>query len=292
MLLAPGLTMYTFNKLRERPEEYRRYNRVLNSRRAYEEDTGWTGLGPLAPKPELETIILDEPISLGLKRFIHETFALGVAYSKEMRDDDQYGLIIQLASELGRSARWTAELFGHDVLNNGFSGTKYLGRDGKTLFATDHPLAGTGGTIANKPAVDVDLSEAALEAAIMNFENQVNDRGLPIDISPRFLIISPENRMLAKRLLESELRPGGNNNDLNVLRSEGLQVVVSHYITDKDAWFISAGGDEVDTRFYWREMPDTKTWDDDNADATFHKIRQRHSVGFGDWRGWYGSPGA
>lgn len=292
MLLAPGLNLQTFGKYKERPEEYRRIMNVKNSKRAYEEDARLTGLGPLAPKGELETTILDEPGQLGLVRYIHETYALGIAYSQESRDDDQYGVVMQLAGELGRSSRYTAEVFGHDVYNMGFVTTRYVGRDGEALFSLNHPVSGTGGVLANMPTVAVDLSEAALEAAIQNFENQVDDRGMPIQLIPRYLIVGPANRLNAKRLLESTLQPGTPNNDKNVLMDEGIQTIVSHYLTDPDAWFLIAEPSELDLNFYWREMPDTKTWDDDNADATFHKIRQRHSVGFGDWRGTYGSPGA
>jgi hypothetical protein len=137
----------------------------------------------------------------------------------------------------------------------------------------------------------VDLSEAALEAAIQSFDLQVNERGMPILSQARTLLIHPSNRMLAKRLLNSAGFPGTNNNDVNPLQDEGLQVFSDPWLTDTDAWFLLASTDQIDVKFFWREMPDTKTWDDDNADATFHKIRQRHQVGFGDWRGTYGSTG-
>lgn len=292
VLLAPGLNLNTFSRYKEKPEEYRRYNNVLDSKKAYEENFAVAGLGPLAKKDELARTILDEPFKTGLVRFIHETFALGFAISKEMRDDEQYALMQSLAGELGKSSRYTAELYGHDVLNNGFSTSKYTGRDGKALFATDHPIAGTGDTKGNRPATDIDLSEAALEAAIQNYEEQVDDRGMPILIQPKVLLVGPSNRMLAKRLLNSTLMPGTNNNDINPLIGEGLSDMTAHYLTDPDAWFVLADPSETGLKFYWREMPDTKTWDDDDADATFHKIRQRHSVGFDDWRGAYGTTGA
>lgn len=290
-LLAPGLNLETFGRYRDRPEEYRRIVNVQDSRRAYEESMGISGLGPLAKKGELETTILDEPLKLGGVRWIHDTFALGFAISKEMLDDDQYGVMKQLAGQLGRSSRFTSELFGHDVYNNGFTTAKYVGRDGKALFATDHPIVGTGGTFANRPLVDVDLSEAAIEAAIQSFDNMTDDRGMPIDIAPQTLLVSPENEMLARRLLQSAGMPGTNNNDINPIQGR-LTIVVSHYLVDKDAWFVLGPPGDIGIKFYWREMPDTKTWDDDDADATFHKIRQRHSVGFDDPRGVYGSPGA
>lgn len=290
-LLAPGLNLSTYGRYRERPEEYRRYVNVENSSRAYEESMAIGGLGPLAKKGELETTILDEPIKLGGVRWIHDTFALGFAISKEMMDDDQYGAMRDLAGQLGKSSRFTSELYGHDVYNNGFTAAKYVGRDGKSLFALDHPIVGTGGVAANRPAVDVDLSEAAIEAGLQTFGNQVDDRGMPIDINPVNLVISPENEFVAARLLQSAGFPGSANNDINPIQGR-LSTVVSHYFVDKDAWFILAPPNELGVKFFWREMPDTKTWDDDDADAVFHKIRQRHSVGFDDWRGTYGSQGA
>lgn len=291
-LLAGGLNNFTFQRLRERPQEFSRYNQVQNSRKAYEDSFDMGGFGPLAKKSELGPTILDEPIKLGGMRFIHETFALGFAASQEMRDDEQYGLLGRLAGALGRSSRITTELYGHDVLNNGFTSTKYVGRDGQALFSLTHPIIGTGGTYANRPAVDVDLSEAALEAGIGAFDYMVDERNLTTEVQPRILLVSAENRLLAKRLLNSAGMPGTNNNDINPLADEGITVVVSHWLTDRDAWFLLAGPEDLGLKFFWREMPDTKTWDDENADATFHKIRQRHSVGFDEWRGAYGSQGA
>lgn len=291
--LAPGLNMRTFNTYREKPEIYRSINKVLDSNKAYEEDFAQTGFGMMAEKGELEQTILDEPIKLGGTRFVHKALALGFAISEEMRMDDQYNLMGDLASDLGKSSRYTAELYGHDVYNNAFSGTKYLGRDGKTLIAIDHPIAGTLGTSANKPAVDTDLTQAALEAAWGNFQGQVDDRGIPIDIMPSRLLVHPSQVLFARRLLESaSLNTYGQNpGEINPLQG-WLTIVASPYITDLDAWFLLGPPNEIDVRFYWRQKPDTKTWDDDDADATIHKIKQRHSVGFGDWRGVYGSPGA
>lgn len=291
--LAPGLNMRTFNRYREKPEIYRQINRVLTSNKAFEDDFAHTGFGPLAKKGELESTIMDEPIKLGGVRFIHETFALGFEISREMRDDDQYNLMLELAADLGKSARYTAELYGHDVYNNAFTTARYVGRDGVALISAAHPVAGTGGTLANRPAVDTDLSEAALEAAWANFQTQLDDRGMPIDIMPTRLLVHPTNVMLARRLLESASLNviGENPGEINPIRGM-VSIVSSPYLTDTDAWFLLGPPDEIDVRFYWRRTPDTRTWDDDDAEATIHKISQRHSVGFGDWRGVYGSPGA
>ena len=291
-LLAPGLNMSTFNRYREKPEIYRQIVNVKDSNRAYEEDFALAGFGPLAAKGELESTIMDEPVKLGGVRFIHKTFALGFEISEEMREDAQIPVAMDLASELGRSSRYTAELYGHDVYNNGFTTTKYVGRDGKALFATDHPVKRTGGTLANRPSVDTDLTQAALEAAYGNFASQLGDNGMPIDIMPSRLLVHPSQVLAARRLLENPSYPGQSNPaDPNPLQG-WVTIVGSPFITDLDQWILLGPPNEVDVRFYWRRQPDTRTWDDDDAEATIHKISQRHSTGFGDWRGTYGSPGA
>lgn len=290
-LLAPGLNMRTYTSYRLHPEMYRRINKVETSRKAFEDDFRIANTGPLAPKTELGTTMLDEPLKIGGVRYHNKTYALGVPISKEMRDDSQYAEILALAEMLGRSSYWTVELYGHDVWNNAFVTTKYTGRDGLALCDVAHPIQGTSGTFANRPTIAADLSEAALEAAIAQFDNMVDERGMPILDQAKTLLIHPNNRMLAKRLLNSAGFPGDNLNDVNPLNDEGLMPFSDPWLTSPRAWFLLCSPEYVDVRFWWREMPDTKTWDDDDADATFHKIRQRHSVGFGDWRGVYGSPG-
>lgn len=291
-VLAPGLNRFTFNRLRERPSQFARYTQIMNSTRAWEDSFETSGFGPLAKKAELSPTMLDEPLKLGGVRFIHDSFALGFLGSEEMRDDEQYGMMNMLAGSLGRSARITTELYGHDVLNNGFSSAKYVGRDGLALFSLVHPLKGTGGTYANTPATAIDISEAGIEAAIASFDNMVDDRGITTEMLAKMLLVTPSDRMMAKRLLNSAGMPGTNNNDINPLADEGLDALTSNWLTDSDAWFLITNASESPIMWYWRKQPDTKTWDDDNADGTYHKIKQRHSTGFNDWRGIWGSPGA
>ena len=296
-LLAPGLNRFTFDRLRERPIQFTRFTQVRTSTRAWEDSFEMGGFGPLAKKGELGPTMLDEPYKIPGARFIHDSFALAFLASEEMQEDEQYGTITKLAGALGRSSRITQELYGHDVLNNGFTTTKYVGRDGKALFATDHPLQGTSSaTYANRPTVAVDLSEAALEAAIASYDNMVDERNITTEMKPAILLVTPSDRFMAMRLLQSAGLPGtsftSQPNDINPLQGEGISIMVDNWLTDTDAWFLLAPPSESPLIWYWRKQPDTKTWDDEDADGTFHKIKQRHSVGIDDWCGAYGSPGA
>jgi hypothetical protein len=292
LLARSGLTMHMMNKFAEVPVEYTSFINVKPSSKAYEEDFQMTGFGPLAPMDELEPATIDRPFQLGLQRYIHQKYGLGFGVSREMLDDDQYSVINSLTGELGKSSRYTLEVYGHDVYNNGFTGTKYLGRDGKNLFATDHPLKGVPGlTIANRPFTSTQaLTFSTLEAAIQQYKRQLNDRGMPIQITPRFLHVAPEEEMNARRLLESVQQPGNNFNDVNTI-SRALQIVVHTYLADTNAWFITAANSDLDVNMYMRMTPTPYMWDDHKIMGAFNTIVQRHSVGFGDWRGTWGSPG-
>lgn len=289
--LAGGLLMNTFNRYREKAELYRLINNVQPLTKAWYEDFEWSGLGPLVEKGELERTILDEPIKLGGLRIIPKSFALGFLISEEMREDSQFNLMAELSGELGRSSRYTAELWGHDVWNNAFTTTRYVGRDGKALCAVDHPIVGTGGVGANRPAVDVDLSQAALEAAWGNFQTQVDDRGIPIDIMPATLLTYPTQMLFASQLLKSPgISSAPHAGIINPIQG-WVQPFGDPYLIDQDAWFLIGPPNELPVMFFWRKLPDTKTWDDEDADGTIHKIKQRHAVGFRGWRGVYGSQG-
>lgn len=298
--LAPVMNWRTFEAYNRKPELYRRVNKVLNSGSAFEDDFALSGFGVLSEKGELQPTQLDEMLKLGGVRFFHKKYALGFVISEELRDDGKIDLFGMMAAALGVSSRHTVELYGHDVYNHAFDTTRYIGRDGQALISAVHPVPGTGGTASNTPATPTDLSQAALEAAWADFYLQVDDRGIPIDLMPVTLLVHPRQFQFARQIVESTssvtspLPPGTsvNNNQGIINTMEGwVTVITSPYLIDEDAWFLLAGVNEIDVRFYWRKPMDTKTWDDDDADGTIHKVKQRHSNGFGDWRGVYGSEG-
>ena len=290
--LSGGLNKFTFQAYREKPEIYRMVNNTQPTDRPYVDDYQMAGFGALAPKRELGSTVLADPLRLGGTRIFMFSFALGFVISEELREDARFDLMGPLAAALGRSGRYTAELFGHDVYNDAFAGAVYTGRDGRPLCDLLHPIALTGGTVANEPSTPVDLSEAALSAAWGNFQTQTDDVDIPIDLTPAILFVHPDSVLFARQLLESSgsLTLDQNSGVINPIQGM-VRVVGSPYLTDLDAWFVLAEPSTLDVLFYWRKTPDTKTWDDDDADGTIHKLKQRHGNGFRDWRGTYGSPG-
>ena len=168
----------------------------------------------------------------------------------------------------------------------------YVGGDGVELCSSVHPNF-AGGTWRNELATPADLSESALEQACIDIADFTNDRGLKIKVMPQKLIIPKELEFEAERILKSVGRVGTADNDLNALKSMGKfnQVVVNHYLTDTNAWFIKNNVQNGMKCFNRRTMEFGIDNDFDTENAKY-KASERYSVGWTDPRDIFASEGA
>jgi hypothetical protein len=266
---------------------------VNQSQKAYEEDVLMVGLGGAPEKAEGSSVSYDQGAEAWVSRYLHSTIALAFAITEEAVEDGRYGDIGQkYAKALARSMRYTKEVRGASVLNNAFSGS-YLGGDGKSLCATDHPLGG-GGSIGNKPTTDADLAEESLEDAMIAIEGYVDDRGIPIMIKADRLIIPRQSQFIAYRILKSNGQTGTANNDPNALKDMGMLpggMSVNVYISDSDSWFLKTNAQDGLKHFVRRKLKRGMEGDFDSGNMRY-KASERYSFGWTDWRGIYGSSGA
>ena len=190
--------------------------------------------------------------------------------------------------ELARSSRNRQEVDAWSLLNNGF--TSGTGFDGDVLFSTTH--TGLDGVDrANRPAVDIGLSITGLQAAVNRFETMTNDRNLPQLLSPSVLVIHPNNKFVAREILGSTAKPFTADNELNALVQEDISWMISHYLTSQTAWFLLAGKGSHDLNFLWRDRPIFDSFDDPWTKNAVFSVYQRHTKGYGSWRGSDGSTG-
>ena len=212
--------------------------------------------------------------------------------TREIMDDDLYDVVGQRKAQgLAFSMRQTKEVVAANVYNRAFN-SSYTGGDGKELLATDHPLF-AGGTWSNELATAADLSEAALEQAHIDIAGFTNDRGLLISVRPKTLVIPRQLMFEAKRITAPTGRPGTDTNDVNAMKAMGLvpEVVVNHYLTDADAWFLRTDVPHGMKHFERRADSFDMDNDFDTENAKF-KATARYSFGWTDPRGLFGSPGA
>jgi len=290
--LWPGVNAWYGKEYGEYPVEWDQLFEKNTSSRAFEEDVGVSSFGLAVVKPEGAPISYDSERQGFITRYNHVVYALGFVITREMVEDDLYDVVGQRkAKGLAYSMRQTKEVIGANVYNRAFNAS-FTGGDGKEMIATDHPNV-AGGTWSNELLTPADISEAALEQASIDIQAFTNDRGLLIAARPMKLIITPNQEFEVKRILGSALRVATPNNDLNALKTMGIipEVVVNHYLTDTDAWFIRTsvkGGPK-----YFERRGDAFDMDNDfDTENAKFKATARYSFGFTDPRGVYGSAGA
>lgn len=286
--LEPGFRKIVMDKFRERSIEGKLITNQNTSKRAYEEDFELAGLGALQLKAEGQQIVYQSGIQGGTKRYTWQTFGLGYRITREMWEDDLYGVFgSKFSKSLGRSARNNQEVIMHAPYNNAFD-TAYTGfKTGEALCGDHTSLRGV--TQRNRPNTDVDFGLLAFQAAIEHFHSLQSEEGFPILLIPRKVIHSAGDHWIVSQVLKSQYLPGGNQNDINQAAMEGCTPHLSHYLTDADAWFVLA--DEHDINYFNRRPFSFRSGEDDDTwDAKFNGT-QRHGSGWGEWRGVYGSTG-
>jgi len=188
---------------------------------------------------------------------------------------------------------YTKQVKAASVLNNGFTNSaQYYGGDGVPLFSASHPLI-SGGVNSNIPTTPVDLNETSLENAVIQIAAWTDERGLLIAARPRKLIIPPSLQFVATRLLETSLRVGTNDNDINALKNNGSipeGYAINHWLTDPNAWFLTTDVPNG-MKHFERVALDTKMDGDFDTGNVRYKARERYSFGWSDPLGMYGSSG-
>jgi len=291
-LLWPGLNSVYGKEYNDYPVEWEQLFEKNTSDRAYEEDLGLSSFGLAAVKAEGAPIQYDTERQGFTSRYNHVVYALGFIITREIYEDDLYGKVgAQKAKALARSMRQTKEINGANIYNRAFT-SGYTGGDGSTLVASDHANV-AGGTWSNKIATASDLSEAALEQAVIDIAGFRDDRGLLIAAKPEKLVIPYQQQFEAHRILGANGRVGTDFNDPNAIKDMSLfkDVVVNHYLTDSDAWFILTN--VKDGLKYFERRADQFEMDNDfDTENAKFKATARYSFGWSDPRAIYGSAGA
>ena len=291
--LLPGLNALFGLEYKRYGEEHKEIFETESSERSFEEETKLSGFSAAPVKNEGSAIAYDNAQEAFTARYNHETIALGFSLTEEAVEDNLYAsLSSRYTKALARAMAYTKQTKAASVLNNGFS-ANYLGGDGVALFSASHPLV-SGGVNSNIPSTAADLNETSLEAAVIQIAGWSDERGLLIAAKPKKLILPPALMFVATRLLDTELRVGTADNDINALKSNGSipgGYAVNHFLTDNDAWFLTTDVPNGLKHFVRAPMSNSMDGDFDTGNVRY-KSRERYSFGWSDPLGMYGSAGA
>lgn len=290
--LLPGLNALFGLEYKRYAEEHKEIYETESSERSFEEEVKLSGFAAAPVKNEGSAIAYDNGQEAWTARYTHETIAYGFSITEEAMEDNLYdSLSARYTKALARSMAYTKQIKAAYPLNNGF--TTYQSGDGVTLFSTAHPLV-SGGTNSNRPATGVDLNETSLEAAVIQIAAWTDERSLLIAARPRKLIVPPALMFVATRLLETELRTGTADNDINALKNNGSipeGYTVNHFLTDPNGWFLTTDVPNGMKHFVRTPLATSMDGDFDTGNARY-KARERYSFGVSDPLGIYGSPGS
>ena len=291
--LLPGLNALFGLEYARYGEEHKEIYDVETSERSFEEETKLSGFSAAPVKAEGTAIAYDNGQEAWTARYNHETIALGFALTEEAIEDNLYdSLSSRYTKALARAMSYTKQVKAASVLNNGFS-AGFVGGDNVPLFSASHPLV-NGETNSNTPAVASDLNETSLESAVIQIAAWADERGLLIAAKPRKLIVPPALQFVATRLLETELRVGTTNNDINALKNNGSipeGYTINHFLTDNNAWFLTT--DVPNGLKHFVRIPLSTSMDGDfDTGNVRYKARERYSFGWSDPLGIFGSPGS
>ena len=291
--LLPGLNALFGLEYAKYGEEAAEIFETESSDRSFEEETKLSGFGAAPVKNEGAAIAYDNAQEAWTARYNHETISMGFSITEEAIEDNLYdSLSSRYTKALARAMAYTKQVKGAAILNNAFAAATTYG-DGQTLCSTAHPLV-SGGTNSNRPTTGADLNETSLEAAVIQIAGWTDERGLLIAAKPRKLILPADLQFVATRLLDTDLRPGTADNDINALRTNGSVpegYSVNHYLTDTNAWFLLTDVPNGLKHFVRTPMQTSMDADFDTGNSRY-KARERYSFGVSDPLGVFGSPGA
>ena len=290
-LLLPGLRGIE-GKYEQIPSQYDKIFTKHESRMALERTAEMRYLGLAQLKTEGGQTAFDNGAG---ERYVynqeHTEIALGYAITRKAIDDNLYKTQFQ-PSNLGlvESFNQTKEIYGANVINTSTTYNASVGGDGVALIATNHPI--DGGTVANRPATDVELNEATLLAGMIPIRTNFKDQaGLKVFARARKLLVPPQLEPVAIRLTKSELRPGTADNDVNAIisTSGGLPegYMTNDYLTSSTAWFLLTNIDGLS--YMERVKFETDMQVDFVTDNLLVKGYERYSFGYYNWRSIWGS---
>jgi len=285
-------------ELKQVPTQYQNVFTIENSSRDREIESSASGLSQFVLTGENQPVTYEDRNQGYDVTYTHQKWAKAISISKEMWDDDRFGVMKRGTQDLARSKMRTKDSIGADIFNYSFTSggggkAPFTAGDAVALFSASHPRSDGGAVQSNTTTTD--FNEASLETALVTMRATLDDKGELQGITPDTLLIAPALEKEARIFLESSGRVGTANNDTNPYQGR-LNIVVWDRLGSAaggsdTAWFVL---DKSYNKLIYFNRMDTglqgPDYDFDN-DVAKWKDSFRCLPGWSDWRGLYGSKG-
>jgi len=169
------------------------------------------GVGLWDQRAEEQDVPTDTPRVDDKATYSVLNFAKSVDITKNFFDDEMHDVVANTIRDFGEMARITQDDSAMDSYRKSF--TTFLTSDGVALFSDSHVNI-AGDTIDNLETAA--LSETSLETMIVSLGEQKNQAGIVRGHEAKTLLVPMALYKDAAEILDSELRQGTGNNDMNV----------------------------------------------------------------------------
>ena len=284
-ILEPGFRQIFFNQYAQIPTTYDKIFHVLKSTKQDEYDSSVSGFGRLVETTEGAPVTYENLLQEYDTYYTHKKYTKGFQVTREMWEDDQYGVMKKAPAALALTTVRTVENVTGDIFDNAF--TSGTGGDGKYLCDTEHPRIDGGTAISNVGTSALD--EDGIETALVAMRGTLDGKGQKILVRPDTLLIPKELELETAVLMKSTGRTGTNYNEINAYQGR-FNVIVWDYLDNTKQWYLLDSGLH-ELNFFWRIRPEFSQDESFDTDAALYKVRARWSQGWSDWRGVYGSTG-
>lgn len=266
----------------------------MTSTKPFEEFTSFTGTGIASRKEEFQQVSTDAPKQNYTKRVSFTVFAMAIPVSEEALRFLKRGSMsgrefLKPATMAANSMKQTNEILGSDVFGNAFD-ANYLGPDGVSLVSNAHKL-GRGGTSSNYIG-KASFSQTSIEAADIQADRFPDDVGLQVGVAQgkKKLLIPPEYKFEAKRILNSTQQSDTANNAINALKDEDYSFEINPYLPSVTSWFKINEGETDGLYAIFETEPEARDFSDDKTHTMFFEAYEMVGYDFGlNWRRVQGS---
>lgn len=284
-LLLPGLNA-VFGDYDQFPKQYTDIFDTNNSDMAYERDVEVKLLGLAQLRQEGAATSFEDMGERYLYVYRHVGVALGFVMTKFAIRDNLYKKSFGPSTKaLRNSMAQTKEVYGANILNLATDGTNQPGGDGVALLSTAHPI--DTGTVANTFTVQAQLNESSLQDMLVLVRRFRDAAGLRAMTKSEKLILPPELQWVGERLMQTNLRVGTSDNDINAIRSRNSVpggFTINDFLTNINSWYLKTNAPEG-MKHFSRDPLETDMFVDFTTDNLMVKATERYSFGWSNFRG-------